>query len=297
MKTTFRFVRRTAVATAALVAIIISIAAVSVVSIASGLGDANGVPPEHWGIITRNTIGSPVADLRFGPYGSFGVTGPSARPPFGTGSLGIEVADAATTLTSGGAAEKVDFGNEVDFFGDPVLALNQVGFHVFQTGENVGYGGSRNMPVIRFEIDANLANPLCAADNYTTMVWVPGPAPVINRWSGYIDATTNGNWYFTGNEGMVCTPCNQGLVCNFMQAMAALNDGPPAPIFYSVAVGKGRDNIWVGAVDGLRLNDKVYDFEFTGVRELSVNGNVSHDAHDDDDDRYDWRKHHGDDDD
>jgi hypothetical protein len=295
MKTNFRFVRRTAVATAALVAIITSIAPVSIVSIASGWGDGNGVPPEHWGIITRNTIGSPVADLRFGPYGSFGVTGPSAQPPFGTGSLGIEVANDSTTLVP--KSEKVDFGNEVDFFGDPVLALNQVGFHVFQTGENVGYGApsTRNMPNIRFEIDPNLAvNPLT---NYTTMVWVPDPAPALNRWSGYIDATTTGDWYFTGLTG-VTTGCNQVTMCTFAQAKASLNDpdGQP-PIFYTVAVGKGRDNIWVGAVDGLRLNDKVYDFEFTGVRELSVNGNVSHDDHDDDDDRYDWRKHHGDDDD
>jgi hypothetical protein len=298
MKARFRFVRRTAVATAALFAIITSIASVSVVSRASDSRDGNGVPPEHWGIITRNTIGSPVADLRFGPYGSFGVTGPSARPPFGVGSLGIEVANDATTLVP--KSEKVDFGNEVDFFGDPVLALNEVGFHVFQTGENASaqYGGPMNMPNIRFEIDANLTNLACAADNYTTMVWVPDPVPVssLNRWSGYIDATTNGKWYFTGAEEG-CTLCTQALNCNFTQAMAALNDGPPEPIFYTVAVGKGRDNIWVGAVDGFRLNDKVYDFEFTGVRELSVNGGDGNENADEDDDLYDWGNHHGDDDD
>jgi hypothetical protein len=273
-----------------LVAIITSIASVSVVSIASGSGDGNGVPPEHWGIITRNTIGSPVADLRFGPYGSFGVTGPSARPPFGVGSLGIEVANNATTLVP--PSEKVDFGNEVDFFGDPVLALNEVGFHVFQTAENVGYGGPRNMPNIRFEIDPNLTlNPT----NYTTMVWVPDAAPTLNRWSGYIDATSTGGWYFTGTAG-VTTGCNQVTMCTFAQAKASLNDGDPPPIFYTVAVGKGRDNIWVGAVDGFRLNNEVYDFEFTGVRELSVNGGDGHDDADDDD-LYDWGNHHDDDDD
>jgi hypothetical protein len=290
MKACFRFVRRTAVATAALVAIITSIASVSVVSIASGSGDGNGVPPEHWGIITRNTIGSPVADLRFGPYGSFGVTGPSARPPFGTGSLGIEVADAATAGVP--PSEKVDFGNEVDFFGDPVLAINQVGFHVFQTGENANPNPG-NMPNIRFEIDPNTPTD---TNNYSTMVWVPGPAPVTNRWSGYIDATTTGVWYFTG--ALDVPPCTQATPCTFMAAMAALAaSGPPDPIIYSVAVGKGRDQTWVGAVDGFRLNNKVYDFEFTGVRELSVtvSGGDGHD--DDDDDHYDWRKHHDDDDD
>lgn len=211
---------------------------------------------EHWGVITRNTIGSPVASLRDGPYGSFGVTGDAAEPPFGKGSLGIEVGVFGTT------AEKVDFGNEVDFFGDPVLALSAVGFRVFQTGENAGIN-ARNMPNIRFEIDANL-NAL-PADNYTTMVWVPDAAPVTDRWSGYIDATTTGNWYFTGAEG-TATGCDGSLTCNFAQAKAALSDGGVAPIFYSVAVGKGRDNAWVGAIDGLRINNTIYDFEADGVK-------------------------------
>jgi hypothetical protein len=254
--------RGRAAATAALLAIV----AIAVLAAASGsiAGGGHSFRSEHWGVITRNTIGSPVGDLRNGPYGSFGVTGQAARPPFGKGSLGIEVADAATTLVSGGPAEKVDFGNEVDFFGDNVLALNQVGFHVFQTGENVSYGGPRNMPNIRFEIDANLTNPICAGDNYTTMVWVPGPAPAVNRWSGYIDATTNGNWYFTGAEA-ACTTCTQALNCNWTMAKAALNDGPPTPFMYTAAVGKGRDNIWVGAVDGFRMNRDIFDFELLGV--------------------------------
>jgi hypothetical protein len=127
---------------------------------------------DHWGVITRNTIGSPVAALRNGPFGSFGVQGPSARPPYGTGSLGIEVANNSTSLTP--PSEKVDFGNEVDFFGDPVLGLTEVGFHVFQTGENVGYGGPGNLPNIRFEINPNPTS----TDNYSTLVWVPGQGTV-----------------------------------------------------------------------------------------------------------------------
>ncbi len=213
---------------------------------------------EHWGVITRNTIGSPVADLRNGPYGSFGVTGPTAEPPFGKGSLGIEVANVP------GATEKATFGNEVDFFGDPVLAIADVGFHVFQTGENVGYGGARNLPNIALEIDPNLTNN---PSNYTSMVWVPGPRPVasVNQWSGYIDATTDGQWYFTGSAGGT-TGCNQATFCSFTQAKTALNDGGDPPGIYTLAVGKGRDSMWIGAVDGLRLNDRVYDFESNGVR-------------------------------
>lgn len=221
--------------------------------------DSQGV---HWGIITRNTIGSPVGDHRNGPYGSFGVTGSLARPPYGEGSLGIETKD---------GTEKVDFGNEVDFYGDNALGLNRLGFHVFQTGENVGYGGPRNMPNIRFEMDANLTNPACAADNYTTMVWVPDPSPQTDKWSGYIDATTTGNWYFTGAEA-TCTTCTDALNCTWTQAKAALNDGSPTPFIYTAMVGKGRDSQWIGAIDGLRINSSVFDFELDGVNERRCGG-------------------------
>ena len=37
------------------------------------------------------------------------------------------------------------------------------------------------------------------------------------------------------------------------------NNGTPASI-YTVAVAKGRDNTWDGAVDDLRINSKIYNF-------------------------------------
>ena len=219
----------------------------------------HGVPSEHWGVNARNTIGSPVGDLRNGPYGSFGVTGSLARPPFGTGSLGIETAD---------GTEKVDFGNEVDFYGDNVLALNQVGFHVFQTGENAS-PNPKNMPNIRMEINPNKL--ACPGVTYTTMVWVPDASPTINKWSGYIDATSTGYWYFTGTAG-TCTGCNQATQCSFTAAKASLNDGSPVPIVYTFNVGKGRDQMWIGAVDGLRYNSSIFDFELFGVFERHCGG-------------------------
>jgi hypothetical protein len=226
---------------------------------ASASGSRRG--SDHWGVIARNTIGSPVAAGRNGPFGSFGVTGPSARPPFGTGSLGIEVADKSTPLTP--PSEKVAFGNEVDFFGDPVLGLNQVGFRVFQTGENVSYGGPSNMPDITLEINPNLG--AAAATTYASMVWVPDASPVTNQWSPYLDATTTGKWFLTGNAGTV-TGCNQTTMCSFPALKTALVDGGAQPSIYTVAVAKGRDHMWIGAVDGLRINRTVYDFEAGGVR-------------------------------
>jgi hypothetical protein len=216
----------------------------------------------HWGVIDRNTIGSAVADLRAGPYGSFGNNSSSASPPFGVGSLGIQVSDNA--LSGGTPQEKVAFGNEVDFFGDLVSNLSRVGFRVFQTGENAAISPS-NMPNIALEIDPQTGS------SYTTMVWVPDPAPVTNQWSPFISAVTSGQWYFTGSAG-TATGCNQTTMCTFSDAKANLAaaqvGGTPASID-TIAISKGRDDAWVGAVDGLRINDKVYSFEPYGV--LTIN--------------------------
>ncbi|WP_229841724.1 hypothetical protein [Streptomyces brasiliensis] len=221
-------------------------------------------------MITRNTIGSPVAELRDGPYGSFGVKGRFARPPYGQGSLGIEVADKSTSLTP--PSEVVDFGNEVDFYGDPVLGLKQLGFHVFQTSENVSYGApNTNMPNIRFEINPNLT--AAPTTTFASMVWVPPSPLVVDQWSPYLDATTTGTWFLTGNAGTV-TGCGQPSHCSFQQLMTALNDGGAKPIIYTVGVSKGRDFMWIGAVDGLRINRCTYDFERTGVKAL-----CGHDQH------------------
>ncbi|MFD6277319.1 hypothetical protein ACFWFI_17370 [Streptomyces sp. NPDC060209] len=262
MSTRFGVTRRNVLTVTALAAVVASIFSGSVSAVADGNGGDHERRTDHWGVITRNTIGSPVADLRNGPFGSFGVADFSARPPFGRGSLGIAVANDSTSLTP--PSEKVDFGNEVDFLGDPVQGLRRVGFHVFQTGENVSYGGVENMPNIRFEIDPNLN---ASTDDYSTLVWVPGASPVTNRWSGYIDATRTGYWYLTGNE---VPDCNQAARCSLDALKRELDDGGAGATILTAAVGKGRDHMWIGAVDGLRINQNVYDFEADGVRTLRI---------------------------
>jgi hypothetical protein len=161
--------------------------------------------------------------------------------------------------------EKVDFGNEVDFFGDRVLNLNQVGFHVFNPTENTTYGGGlSNLPNIRFEINPDVNNI-----TYSTLVWVPGPEPVqdLDRWSPYIDATSNGYWYLTGSAG-TATGCDQVAHCTLQQVKASFTAHGAQPTIDTVTVGYGRDSMWIGAVDGLRINQNIYDFERNGVRVL-----------------------------
>ena len=41
-------------------------------------------------------------------------------------------------------------------------------------------------------------------------------------------------------------------------------------IIGTVGITKGRDNSWQGAVDGLRINGTVFDFEETGVFERAA---------------------------
>lgn len=221
--------------------------------------DAEYQNPE-WGLIARNTIGSGVADLRSGPYGDYGN---QSEPPYGVGSLGIQVSDDA--LSGGTPQEKAAFGNQVDFVGDDVLAIDEVGFHVYQTGENASISAT-NLPNITLEIDPNLSG---GGDDYSSMVWLPDDPGVVNQWSGYQDATATGGWFLTGAEGGV-TGCTGGSPCSFADLMTALDDGANPPTILSVQVVKGRDNAWVGAVDGLRLGATIYDFEPFGVVETAA---------------------------
>jgi hypothetical protein len=250
----------------------VAVTALAAIAVSALPGTASAMPGghgrgDHWGVIARNTIGSPVAALRNGPFGPFNVRGSAARPPYGQGSLGIEVADNSTSLVP--PSEKAAFGNEVDFYGDSVLNLTRVGFHVFQTGENITYGGggtigATNMPNIAFEINPHLAGN---ATTYSTMVWVPNASPVTDGWSGYLDATRTGGWFLTGSAGGT-TGCTSANKCTFQALKSALRDGGAAPSILTAAVTKGRDHMWIGAVDGLRINQTVYDFEANGVRAL-----------------------------
>lgn len=141
--------------------------------------------------------------------------------------------------------------------------IQQVGFRVYTTGENTAKGGaSPNMPGITFEVDPNLtATP---ASNYSSLVWVPENS-ASNQWSPYIDATTSGLWGGTG-AAFTGTPCSlNGSRCTFAELQDHLDDGGDPATILTVAIGKGRDFAWSGSVDGLRINDTVFDFEERGV--------------------------------
>jgi hypothetical protein len=218
----------------------VALAAITVAGLGIGSAVAGGkgeTKKENWSQVDRNTNGSPVAALRDGPSAAqIHSSGQLTAPPFGKGSLGL-------TVDTG---EQASFGDQVDFYGDNVLDLTAVGFYEFNTGEN----GTSNNASIKLEINPNVTGP---TDGYTTMVWVPADNPYVDQWSPYLDATQSGTWYFTGSEGATIT-CSQGSPCTFDDAktrLAAHSNGSPATI-YTVAVSKGRDSAWSGAVDGVK---------------------------------------------
>ena len=131
-----------------------------------------------------------MAALRAGP-----TSGTTIKPPLGIGSLGIETKD---------GTEKVAWGDSVDFAGDPVSGLNQVGFSWFQTGEDYDRFAA-NAPNITLEINPSVANK-----DYTSMVYVPA-APASRQAEQWIndDADTNpggtSGWYFTNGSVAAAT--------------------------------------------------------------------------------------------
>jgi hypothetical protein len=239
-----------------------------------GGGDPSTVGA-HWGPIARNTIGSPVEEPRNGPFVS--PPGAGDSPPHGVGSLGFEVAD---------GTEKAAFGNEVDFLGDAVADLNETGFRVYTTGENMtdtssSPGGSAdNLPNITIEVDpTGFANT--TAPNFSSLVFVPNasavPSSRWNRWSDYIDATDGGNggWYFTNGTTATATGCSLSSLCSFDDMKSNAAAAYPDMQITSMALAKGRDNAWQGAVDGFRVNDEIFDFELYGVRTEEVSSEAS----------------------
>lgn len=213
----------------------------------------------NWSIIDRNVIGNADSVLRAGPNGPTpGVPTSTTGVPYGIGSLGIHTAS---------GADHSSFGNQIDFEGVLVKDLTKIGFSVYTTKENNKLS-TNNMPGIKIEIDPNLQR---SASGYSTLVYVPDNG-VAGSWT-HFDATGDpgAHWGLTGSAFPATETCSlYGTLCTWKDILTALeadnpDDAEPAKVSYSVAISKGRDHAFSGAVDGLEINDKVYDFEPFGV--------------------------------
>lgn len=225
----------------------------SVQGLGHGPEDSVKGPNPHWGIIYRNTIGSPNIGLTFGPFVEYSSNGTAVRssPPFGRGSLFFLVGAIS------GNVEKAAFGNEVDYLGELLDTITQLGYYVFTTGEDATRNAA-NLPNIAFEV-------IISGSQYSSLVWDPPAVSTTNRWSDYMDATTTGTWYWT--HPVTGLSCNQSNPCTFTAIKSEASSLDPNLYITSVAISKGRDYEWQGAIDGLRINNRTMDFEFDGVLE------------------------------
>lgn len=215
---------------------------------------AEARPSDRWGVIGRNSSGSPVAELRSGPYGRPFDEYPALQPPpFGQGSLGLTVA----------AGEKVAFGNETDFAGTPLQRIRSVKYWIY-TG--VDAGTSTILPSFSMEL-----NPGIEGLPYTTLVYLPNssltpsspPSLRRNVWQLF-DATAPGNrWGVSRDTPGGAIGCTFDSPCTLDVIKSRI---PNAMVSLSVAIQKGTDDAFRGAVDGLQINNVLFDFERSGVR-------------------------------
>ena len=203
----------------------------------------------NWGVLDRNVIGNGDSYLRAGPSHAAVVVGdPPVAPPLGVGSLG---------LRTGADTDKAAFGNEVGFARQPLSELTAVSAFMYTTAENIAFAPN-NLPSIAIEIDPNPAGGVLD-DHFATMVFLPDAiAPVVWAERDGIDPA-DGQWGLSSVDA--ATPCFiGGTLCTFDEVMAAVEtlavDGEPA-LMGTVAITKGSDHPFSGAVDALQINDTV----------------------------------------
>lgn len=198
----------------------------------------------NWSIVDRNVTGNADSDLRAGPSAG------NDAPPYGIGSLGIRVA----------SGNKSAFGNQVDFIGDPLDGITTVSYWIYTTGENNGQNPD-NLPSVAFEIDPSGAGST-SAPNFSTLVYVATGAGS-NTWTQIQADDTR--WFLTGAAGSG-SGCTLAAMCSLTDVQGFFPDAD----LLTVQVTKGTDAFnFSGAVDGLQINDVVYDFEPFGVSQTT----------------------------
>ena len=215
---------------------------------------------EDWGVIERNSFGSPYADYRSGPLGFDANVGgltagpPTLSPPLGAGSLSLRVDDTETGDATNNSADSVSFGTETAFYGDLVSDIDELSYDVY-------FGDATTvLPSIKIEIDSDLTG----ADDYSTLSFVAAnPAPGDRAQWKTVDATDGtAGFFLSGVPEQAASGCAPNTPCTFAALQAAL---PDTARVYTAAVGVGRGGAFVGAVDAFRIGDEVVDFELTGA--------------------------------
>ncbi|WP_344946866.1 hypothetical protein [Sphaerisporangium flaviroseum] len=175
-------------------------------------------------------------------------------PPYGLGSLGLIVGD---------SPDKIAFGNETNFAELPVSDLITLKYWAYAGTTSA----TVSVPGLSIEVDPNVgttdyANLIYLPDSSTTPS-APG-SQLPNTWQQYDASAAGSQWYATGATGILIN-CTLASPCTFDQLKARLPDA-----VITLSLGFTMDTPFIGAVDGLQVNNTLYDFEPLGVHKTAV---------------------------
>lgn len=200
-----------------------------------------------------------------GPQGPTGPTGPAA--PVGLPNWGIiarnTIGNAFAIAQQGGlylgtasGADKIAYGNEQDFAGDPLPASTSLTVNV--TGEDLGIY-ARNVPNVAMEIvPGALSTDTSQVFSYSTLNSVITAATVLVPNADNVLAEDA--YWMTGAAG-TASGCNQAHYCTMAEVQAAF---PDAAIL-TVGVNKGRDYAFQGVAKALSIGSQTFTFRDGGV--------------------------------
>ena len=201
----------------------------------------------HWSVVDRGVIGNGDSDLASRAErraGCSAVGNRKSRCPHGCAERQGGVRQSSRVLRR----------SRVRAHGDRLLRVHDRGEQRI---------APNNMPSIAFEINPNLGTS--PGVTFATTVYLPenGTPSAWTELDAVADDTTPG-----ASPGLPGTTCDfNGPRCTLPSPGATSRRRGAHATIFTAQIGKGRDFAFSGAVDALRINNIVYDFEPTGVFE------------------------------
>ncbi|MDP9844562.1 hypothetical protein [Streptosporangium lutulentum] len=164
----------------------------------------------------------------------------------------------------GDSPDKITFGNETDFAELSISDLITLKYWAF-AGTNSSEAVS--VPRLSIEVDPNVGSA-----SYATVIYLPDtsvspstPDPRLpNTWQQYDAGAAGSQWYATGATGILIN-CTLASPCSFDELKAAMPDA-----VITLSLGFSMDTAFIGAIDGLQVNNTIYDFGPLGARKIAV---------------------------
>jgi hypothetical protein len=162
----------------------------------------------------------------------------------------------------GESPDEIAFGNETDFAELPLSGITALKYWAYAGTSSLD---DVSVPGLSIEVDPNVGST-----DYSNLIYLPdtsaGPSAPGTRlpgtWQQYDASAAGSQWYATGATGALIG-CTLLSPCTFDELKTRL---PAAVITLSLGFTEGDP--FIGALDGLQVNNTVYDFEPLGTRKL-----------------------------